>query len=88
MLGGGGKPSYFASMQSVDGRKVAQIEDRLVQMEDKLNTFMLKSQGTSLAGKAQTTLGKGDSAVSLRALEHQLTDKIAQETASLQRHFD
>ena len=28
------------------------------------------------------------STISLRALEHQLSDKIASETAALQRHFD
>ncbi len=56
MLGGGGffKPSNFTSVQSMqqmtmDNRKLAILEEKLHQLDEKFNAFQTKSQNMSMA---------------------------------------
>jgi hypothetical protein len=60
---------------TVDTRKIALLEDKLLQLEDKVNAFQLKSQTMSLTSmyKKDNSLSKdtvNQSQMSIRALEH------------------
>ena len=74
----------------MDQRKITLLEDNINQLEDKFASFQARSQGIGANKKENSTkeAAVNSSTMSLRALEHQLSDKIASETAALQRHFD